>query len=88
MQDELLQKVKIDLRFSHNKLDDDLQDNINSCIEDLKRVGIFAPKTNPLIVQAVKLYCRWRYDFNKQGDRYYNAYEKMRESLSLYGEFK
>jgi len=56
---KLLEKVKLSIRRSHSKLDDDLLDEINECLADLKVCGVvYAETTDPLIVNAVKLYCR------------------------------
>lgn len=85
----MLNKIKIDLRISHSLLDVDIQDNIDSCIDDLKRVGINLKdkEKRPLIIKAVKLYCRWQYNFENQAERYKNTYENLRNSLSLNGEY-
>lgn len=60
----ILEKVKLSLRRSHSKLDDDLLDQIAACLADLKTVGIVESKLkpseemDPLILNAVKLYCK------------------------------
>lgn len=58
---ETLAKVKQAIRRSHNKLDDDLMADIDACLADLRAHGITGPKaveTDPLIYNAIKLYCR------------------------------
>ncbi len=84
-QPETLAKVKQAIRRSHNKLDDDLMTDIDACLADLRAHGINGPKaveTDPLIYNAIKLYCRsldatepavaadWR-----------NCYRDLRDSL-------
>lgn len=55
----LLKKVKTALRISHDKLDEDLQADIDACLADLEVCGVvFAEATDALIISAVKLYCR------------------------------
>lgn len=55
---DTLSKVKRALRISHNKLDEDIQDDITACLADLKTCGIAEPKEeDPLILKAIKLYC-------------------------------
>lgn len=84
----MLEKVKKDLRWSHSKLDEDIQDNIDACKLDLKRVGILKlDESDALISKAIKLYCRWQYNFENQADRYKNAYESLRDALSLCGDY-
>ena len=59
MQPETLDKVKQAIRRTHNKLDDDLRDEIESCLADLKMHGIVhKDDTDPLILNAVKLWCK------------------------------
>ncbi len=82
----MLEQIKNDLRISHDKLDGDIQENVKACLLDLKRVGVPNVKTkdnNSLILKAVKLYCRWQYNFENQADRYMRHYEKLRNALSL-----
>lgn len=54
-----LDKIKLTLRISHDKLDEDLQADIAAALADLRRVGIVhAGEEDPLIFNAIKLYCR------------------------------
>ena len=39
----MLESLKNSLRISHNKLDSDIMSNVDACMEDLKRVGVFLP---------------------------------------------
>lgn len=89
MQEELsLEKIKKDLRISHSKLDEDIQDNIEACRLDLKRVGIDVNKSDVLLEKAIKLFLRWQYNFENQADRYRNAYESLRNALSLCEDYR
>ena len=55
----LLSKVKAGIRRSHNKLDDDLQADIDACGADVRIAGVvYAGTADPLIFNAIKLYCR------------------------------
>ncbi|MFL8888928.1 phage head-tail connector protein [Helcococcus kunzii] len=81
-------KVKRDLRWSHSKLDDDISDNIEACKLDMKRVGIDPLKSDLLMEKAIKLYCRWQYNFENQADRYMNAYKQLRNAMSLCSEYR
>lgn len=87
----MLAKIKLDLRIAHSAMDPDIQDNIDACSLDLERVGVVVSGGNeldPLILKAVKLYCRWQYNFENQGDRYMQAYKKLRNALSLSGNYR
>lgn len=54
-----LEKIKQAIRRTHSKLDEDLQADIDACLADLKLHGvIYAPDDDPLIFNAIKLYCK------------------------------
>ena len=84
----MIEKVRRDLRWSHLKLDEDISDNIEACKLDMKRVGIDPLKSDFLMEKAIKLYCRWQYNFENQADRYMNAYKSLRNAMSLSGGYK
>lgn len=84
----MLEKIKLDLRISHTMMDADIQDNIDACLLDLKRVGIALIDPNdPLTLKAVKLFCRWQYNFENHADRYMQAYTSLRDAMSLSGDY-
>lgn len=61
MASDTLTKIKLAIRRSHNKLDEDLQADIDACIADMRAVGITGPKaveSDPLFYSAIKLYCK------------------------------
>lgn len=56
---DLLARIKLSLRKSHSKLDEDIQADIDACLADLHSCGVvYAQDDDPLIFNAVKLYCR------------------------------
>lgn len=86
----LLEKVKLNIRRSHSKLDDDLKDQINACLADLKTVGIVESKLkesedmDALIVNAVKLYCKAENaDDPNKGAVYMSRYEALKSCLMM-----
>lgn len=84
----MLERMKLSLRIYHNALDDDIQGNIDACMLDLQRVGVSKTAANSeskdaLIIKAAELYCKWQYDFNGKGEQCKQAYEKLRDALSL-----
>ena len=88
----MLNKIKLSMRIFHTMLDTDITSNIDACMLDLKRVGISEAKAkanseDALIVKAAELYCKWQYDFNGKGDQYKQAFENLRDSLSLCEEY-
>lgn len=84
----LLQEVKLSLGIKHDKLDDDIKAEITACKLDLSLGGVkMAAETDPLIRQAVKLYCRSWYNFQGEADRYARAYGSLKDSLALCGDY-
>ena len=63
----LLLKIKNNLRISHSALDDDVEDTIAAALTDLHVCGVQEPSAadpqelDPLILNAVKLYCKAEY---------------------------
>ena len=85
MADTLLEKVKQSLRRSHNKLDDDLQGEIDACLADLEVCGVvYAEITDPLIVNAVKLFCRAaNADDTAKSAEWMKRYEALKACLMM-----
>ena len=87
---ETISKVKLALRISHSVLDDDVEADIDACLADLKVCGIINPdEADPLIYNAVKLYCRSLYtdDTVKSAEwlRRYNALKACLMMAEGYG---
>ena len=84
----MLNKIKESLRIKHSAADGDLQDVISACKADLKRVGVKkVEEDDVLIIQATKFYAKWQFNYEGEAERYQKAYEKLRDSLSLYGKY-
>jgi uncharacterized phage protein (predicted DNA packaging) len=83
MAPETLSKVKTFIRISHDKLDDDITDSIEGCLADLRAHGIIhKDDTDPLILNAIKLYCKSLYiDDTVKADDYLSRYVALRDSL-------
>ena len=87
---ELLAKVKACLRISHTALDEDVSDNIAACLADLQVCGVQQAKLDtskeldPLILNAVKLYCKAAYtDDPAKAARYQNGYDALKACLMM-----
>ena len=79
----ILQKVKLSLRTRHDQLDEDIQADIDACEADLKMHGvIYAAIDDPLMFNAVKLYCKSLYtDDPVKSAAFLQRYEKLRDCL-------
>jgi hypothetical protein len=88
--DALLSKIKTSLRISHTALDEDVQDTIVACLADLKVCGVMETKLDPsqeldpLILNAVKLYCKQAYtDDTVKAARYQGGYDALKACLMM-----
>lgn len=80
-----LTKIKQAIRRTHDKLDDDLQADIDACKADLKNCGIiYADESDPLIYNAIKLWCRsLNTDDTAKAAEYLKRYEALKASLMM-----
>lgn len=85
MASDTLARIKLSLRTSHSKLDEDIQADIDACLADLKSYGIiYANETDPLIFNAIKLWCKSLYtDDPVKGAEYLRRYEGLKASLGM-----
>lgn len=82
---ETLGKLKLALRISHDKLDEDIQADVDACLADLVVCGVVNPQvTDPLIYNAVKLFLRSSYtDDPVKGAEYLKRYEALKSCLRM-----
>lgn len=84
----LLEEVKIRLRIKSSAFDGaEVQPLIDACKKDMARVGVSGDDSDPLVRQAVVLYCKANFGFSGDSDRYQRAYEALRDSIALSGEY-
>ena len=85
IEQELLLKIKNNLRISHPKLDDDVTDSIEACLQDLKVCGVQDPDAkDPLILNAIKLYCKASYtDDTGKAAAYQARYDALKSCLMM-----
>ena len=81
----LLKKVKTSLRISHSALDDDLSDTIEACLTDLYVCGIIDPQpTDPLILNAIKLFCKAAYaDDTAKAAAFQARYDALKSCMMM-----
>ena len=81
----MLEKIKLALRITHTALDEDIQSDIDACKADLKLCGVVhAAEDDPLIFNAVKLWCRSIYtDDTAKGAEYLRRYDALKSCLMM-----
>lgn len=82
---ETLSNIKLALRISHSVLDADIGADIDACLADLKVCGIIDPReTDPLIFNAIKLWCRSLYtDDTAKAAVWLDRYEQLKACLMM-----
>lgn len=84
-----LEALRAKVRLSGKEIDNELQDNIDSCIADMKRVGINTTLTDAkLIDKAIELYSKWQLNYMDKGEQFAKHYENLRDTLSMSAEYK
>jgi hypothetical protein len=80
-----LEKIKLAIRCSHSKLDEDLQADIDAALADLRIAGIVhAGEEDPLIFNAIKLYCRsTNTDDTAKAAEWLRRYEALKACLMM-----
>lgn len=86
--DELLAKVKQALMQTEDTFNDQIKDLINACLGDLKIAGVSTDQledvyADPLIIMAVKTYCRLHFGEPDDYDRLRSAYDEQKAQLSM-----
>lgn len=85
---ELLEKVKGILRVTSDDFDEiDIIPLMAACKADIKRNGIIYKEDDPLIEQAVKIYCKANFGNNPNAERYQRSYDMLISSLALSGDY-
>lgn len=83
----ILAKVKLSLRIVTDDFDDEVQDLIDACKQDLATAGVVVPETNDtkftLILQAIKTYCRANFGIPENYDKLKASYDEQKAQLSM-----
>lgn len=85
----MLEKIKVALRITHSKLDDELLDMIDVVKSDLRISGVIAiDETDSLIYQAVKTYIKAEYETDTtKSEKLMQSYTMLKQHLALCGEY-
>ena len=78
-----VERIKDSMRISHDKLNDQIGSDIESCLSDLSLYGIATQDNegtaldDPLIDKAVELYCKAQSDYQGAARRYTQLYQQL-----------
>jgi hypothetical protein len=86
----LVLKIKNSIRIKHTALDEDIEDTIRAALVDLSVCGVIAPPADdpqdmdPLILNAVKLFCKVEYtDDTAKAAIYQQRYDSLKSCLMM-----
>ena len=83
-----MREAKTSLRIKSNQFDEELDGIIQAAMADLHLSGVEKVKEyDPLIRRAVILYCKANFGFDEDSERYSAAYDLLKRSLSLAGDY-
>lgn len=84
-----IDKLRNAIRISNSKADEEIKDLLEACKVDLSMKGIKKiDEKDPIIFQAIKLYVKANFGLdNKESEKYTKAYEGLRDSISLCGDY-
>lgn len=82
-------KMCLRIRRDNTAFDDEVADLIAACKADLRKHGVVKiSESDPLIKQAVKLYCKGNFGYGgDDAERFQKSYESLANSLSLCGDY-
>lgn len=95
----MLDKVKNALRVKTAAFDDEVKGLIDACKADLRLVGVNVPEDkppaegeppsagDPLITRAIILYAKANFGYSDDSEKYRQAYDYLKCSLSLAGDY-
>lgn len=78
-----VQEIKTALRMSHAVLDQEVQATIAAAVLDLQSAGMPVGVDNALSDEAIRLYCKWRYDYMGKAAQYERSYDRLKTVLAL-----
>ncbi len=86
---QTLEKVKINLRITHTVLDEDITDTISACLTDLDVCGVTASQEDPLVLNAIKLYCKAAFtDDTGKAAAFMERYDALKSCLMMAGGYR
>jgi hypothetical protein len=84
----ILDEVKGSLRITNTASDIDIADVVSACELDMRLAGVVSIDANDALTrQAIKLYCRAYFNFQGEGVRWQEAYNGLKNSMALCGDY-
>lgn len=86
---ELTEQIMKCIRIKSRVAEEEIIFLIESCKKEMEISGVYVTdEKDPLYVQAVKLYCKAHYGYDKDNEKFMEAYAALRDSMALSGDYK
>lgn len=85
---ELIKQLMKAVRVKSGNAEDEILDLAEACKKDLEIAGIhITNERDPLCKQAIKLYCKAHYGYDKDNEKFGAAYAALKDSMALSGDY-
>lgn len=86
---ELMSDLMAAVRVKNTNAKTEIEDLIEACKIQLRIGGVYEPKgDDPLYKQAIKLYCKAYYGYDKDSEKFAAAFAALRDSMALSGDYE
>lgn len=87
--EELIEQLMKAVRVKSDIAEDEINDLVDACKRELEIAGVYVTREDdPLFRQAVKLYCKAHYGYDKDTEKFRTSYADLRDSMALSGDYK
>ncbi|MDO5345305.1 MAG: DNA-packaging protein [Lachnospiraceae bacterium] len=87
--EELVSSIMEALRVKASIAKEEIADLVEACKKDLEIAGVYiTDEKEALSKQAIKLYCKANYGYDKDSDKFRAAYAALRDSMALSGDYR
>ena len=86
--EEIIEKLKKRIRVRADTSEEEIRDLDRACRKDLEIHGVYGNEDDPLYYQAIVLYCKAHYGYDEKTERFLEAYESLRDSMELSGDYQ
>lgn len=84
----MLSEIKMALRRTDNTFDTEIQNCIDFVQRDLLDLGVVMwDESNPRIINLTALYAKSVFNFDNKGDWYLKEYERLRNQITMQGDY-
>ncbi len=85
---EWVEETKRNIRAKSSEADQEVKGLIEACLKDLEIAGVYVTDAeDPLVKQAVKLYCKGNYGYDDDTERFREAYAALKDAMALCGDY-